>query len=150
MHNTYRLAIVYFTLFSILLLVSAFMLFFTKIGFSIEDINTYYIGNEAKFMHAKTLSGTLKVLYPHMFSIALFSMVILHFVYFTKFNNSLYFRYLIILTYLSIFLEIFSGFFMILGISMFAFVKLASFISMFIVFLFLFWLILHSILSQKK
>jgi len=150
MHNTYKLSIVYFIFFSALLLSSALMLFLTKIGFSLEAISNYYLGNESAFIQAKTLAGLLKVIYPHIFSIGLLAMVLLHFIYFTSFKKTYKFKYLILVSYLAIFLEIFSGFFLILGATIFTFVKLVSFILMFILFLYMFWLILDSILNQKS
>ena len=150
MHNTYKLSIVYFIFFSALLLSSALMLFLTKIGFGIEAITNYYLGNEPSFIQAKTLAGLLKVVYPHIFSIGLLAMVLLHFIYFTSFKKNHKFKYLILVSYLAIFLEIFSGFFIILGATIFAFVKLVSFILMSILFLYMFWLILDSILNQKS
>jgi len=150
MHNSYKIAIIYFILFSILLLISALMLFATKIGFSFVNITNYYLGNQELFMRAKSFSGLLKVIYPHIFSITLFGMVILHFIYFTSFAKTKLFKYLIILTYLSIFLEILSSFFIIFGAEFFSSIKLISFILMFILFLYSFWILLHSILIQKS
>ena len=150
MHNTYKLSIIYFIFFSILLLASALMIFVTKIGFSLDAIYIYYLGDEANFIQAKTIAGLLKVVYPHIFSIALFSMVLLHFIYFTSFKKNRSFKYLILLTYISVILEISSPFGLLLGVSFFAAIKLISFIMIFILFLYMFWLILNSILSQKN
>lgn len=149
MHNTYKLAVVYFVFFSFLLVASAFMIFFTKVGFSFEGVSHYYLGNELEFIEAKTISGLLKVVYPHTFSIGLFAMILLHFVYFTSYRKSKNFNRLILLTYLSISLEVFSPFFLLLGVSIFAGIKLISFVLMFVIFIYLFWLILNSILTQK-
>ncbi len=150
MHNSYKVSIIYFVFFSILLLVSAFMIFATKIGFSPADISSYYLGNEEKFMQAKSFSGLLKVIYPHIFAMALFTMVLLHFVYFTNYKKSKIFQYLIISTYLTILLEIFSPFAILQGATLFAIIKLISMLCMFILFFFIFWLLLKSILIQKN
>ena len=150
MQNSYKIAIVYFILFSVLLLVSALMIFAVKVGFSPMDIFNYYAGNEDMFIQVKSFSGLLKVSYPHIFAIGLFSMVLLHFVYFTSFARNKLFRYLIIFTYISILLEFLSPFGIILGSSLFASVKLISFVFMFLLFFFIFWLLLHSILVQKS
>lgn len=149
MHNTYKLSIVYFVFFSILLLASALMLFLTKIGFSVESITYYYLGNEEAFIQAKTITGLLKVVYPHSFAMGLLAMVLLHFIYFTYYKKQRIFLQLIFLTYLLIFIEIISPFILVLGIQLFAFIKLISFVLMFIVFFFLFWIILNSIIGQK-
>lgn len=149
MHNTYKIAIVYFILFSILLLISALMIFSTKMGFSPLGVSDYYLGNEEKFMQAKSLSGLLKVSFPHIFSLALFAMVLLHFVYFTSHKNTKSLRYLIVLTYLTIFVELISGFVLLLGVPLFAFIKLISMVLMLLLFFIMFWMILSSILLQK-
>jgi len=149
MHNSYKLAIVYFIIFSGLLLVSAFMIFEHKIGFDAKSISLYYLGDEAKFIQAKTISGLLKVVYPHIFSIGLFAMVLLHFIYFTSFKKHKFFNYFIVGSYTIILLEIFSPFALLLSITIFASIKLISFVMMFLLFIIMFWLILHSIATQK-
>ena len=150
MLHSYKLAIIYFIVFSTLLLVSAFMLFIQKIGFAPDAILAYYQGDEEKFIQAKTLAGLLKVVYPHLLSIGLFTMVLLHFVYFTSFKKSTFFVKFIYLSYVTVFVEIFSGFALILGSSVFAYIKLLSFLLMFVLFIFMFFILLRSILTQKN
>ncbi len=150
MHNSYKLAIIYFIFFSLLLLISAFMLFEYKLGFDAKSISHYYLGNELTYTQPKTISGLLKVVYPHIFSIGLLGMVLLHFIYFTSFRRTKMFKYLIVGAYTTFFVEIVSPFFLLLDIKVFATIKLISFILMFILFISMFWIILHSIVTQKN
>ena len=130
MNNNYRLSIIYFCLFSLLLLGSSIALFIYKIGFSVESIRLYYLGDEANFIQAKSFEGLLEVLTPHSFAIALFVMVISHFILFIKKAKTAKNIALVIALFISAFLEIISPLFIINGYTFFAYVKFMSFISL--------------------
>ena len=148
MYKAYKISIIYFSMFSLLLLLSGIFLFGDKIGFSIEDINNYYLGNSEQFSEAKTYSGILKIILPHLFSFGLFCMVILHFLIFTdkKLEKST-----IVLVYLTIgsaFFELFSPFFILLGASFFACVKIISFFVFNLAITYALWLLFRSIVKR--
>ena len=124
------------------------MLFEDKIGFSYQDVSDYYLGNEEKFIVAKSLSGFLKVILPHIFGFGLFVMVALHFVIFTTTNKSNYFRYFIIITFFVSFLELFSPFFIIYGVSFFTYIKLFSFLLFQLLILAIVWILFFSIINE--
>ena len=145
MTQAYKLSVFYFLLFSLLLLVSSTLLFEHKIGFSIENITTYYLGNEENFTSAKTLSGILKTLLPHIFAFGLFLMVLLHFLVFTNKRGTQATKILIYLLFSSAFIEIFSPFFIIFGLETFAYLKIFSFILLETLTLYGVWLLFHSI-----
>ncbi len=146
MTKAYRYSILYFLTFSLLLLISGTMLFEHKIGLSAQSINEYYLGNSDKFIPAKTATGVLKIVLPHIFAFGLFVMVVLHFLVFTKERNKTKTKMLICLTFITAFLEIASPFLIISGAEFFAYVKIISFILFESLILYSIWLLLHSIM----
>ena len=99
MHKAYKVSILYFSIYTLLLLVSGYMIFDSKIGFDVSSAINYYLGSEEKFIIAKSNAGVLKLVLPHIFAFALLSMVVIHFLIFTKYKNNrsikivIYFRY---------------------------------------------------------
>ena len=148
MTKAYKYAIVYFLLFSILLVISGIMLFEHKIGFSVQGVSEYYLGSEEKFMVAKSSTGILKIVLPHIFAFALFSMVLLHFLIFTKHRDTAHSKALIYLLFSSAALEIFSPFMILLGAEFFVFIKIASFVLFESLVIYIAWLLLNSIIKD--
>jgi len=128
MQKIYKLSIIYFLSFSILLIISAVMLFEQKIGFSFTNVLEYYMGNEEKFIVAKSSSGILKIVLPHIFVFGLISMVLLHFLVFTNHKDKKYTLLIIYLTFASAIFEIFTPFLIINGFEFFAYIKIVSFV----------------------
>jgi len=145
MQQAYKLSIFYFLVFSLLLIVSAVMLFEHKIGFSYNSVLEYYIGNEDKFIPAQSASGILKIVLPHVFVFGLFAMVLLHFLVFTEFKAKKAFLILIYATFIATFLEIFAPFMIVSGWSFFAYIKLFSFFIFLALILFTLWLLFRKI-----
>jgi len=145
MLQAYKLSIIYYLIFSLLLIVSAVMLFDNNIGFTIESIVSYYLGDEEKFIASKSMSGILKLILPHTFVFGLFAMVILHFLVFTKHRYKKSTLILIFLVFFTSFTEITSPFMIISGFEFFAYIKLLSFISFLTLSLYTIWLLFHSI-----
>jgi hypothetical protein len=145
MKKAYKYSIIYFLLFSLLLLSSGIMLFEEKIGFGIQNIQDYYLGNTMSFIPAKSSSGLLKIVLPHIFAFGLFSMVIMHFLIFTRERSKKKIKYLIYLTFLSALFEIGSPFFIIVGADTFAYIKLISFVLFEALIIYISWLLFYSI-----
>ena len=82
MKTIYCHAIVYFTLFGVLLLGSGIWLWGLKAGFTVEQLQQYYCGNDLLFMQAKSTQGVLEVALPHALGMGLFMMVTAHFMLF--------------------------------------------------------------------
>ncbi|WP_324170617.1 hypothetical protein [Sulfurimonas sp.] len=148
MTKAYKLSILYYLAFSILLILSAYMLFEHKIGFSYQGVVEYYTGNEDKFIIAKSFSGILKIVLPHIFVFGLLSMVLLHFLVFTKLRYKKSTLVLIYLTFFTAFTEIFSPFLIISGLEFFAYLKLLSFFVFSALILYISWLLLKSIIRD--
>jgi len=148
LQKAYKYSIVYFLLFSILLLGSSLLLFADKIGLSSTAIVEYYLGNEANFIFAKSWETVLKIILPHIFAFGLYFMVVLHFLLFTRHKDTKLFLYLSYAIFFVGFLELFSPYMILAGFESFAVVKLISFILLELLLLYTFWLLLVSI-AQK-
>ena len=125
--KAYKYAISYFLPFTLLLLISGALIFADKIGFLYESIQHYYLGSEAAFPSAKTFNGLLKIVVPHIFAFGLFIMVILHFLIFTNKRDTKEVQFIIYSSFFTAFLELFSPFFIILGLDFLIFIKLMSY-----------------------
>ncbi|HUH42338.1 MAG TPA: hypothetical protein VLZ29_04420 [Sulfurimonas sp.] len=145
MQQAYKLSILYFLIFSLLLIISAVMLFWHKIGFNYLSVLEYYIGNEEKFIPAQSAAGILKMVLPHIFVFGLFTMVLLHFLVFTDLKVKKAFLILIYITFITALLEIFAPFMIINGFEFFAYIKLFSFFSFLALILFILWLLFRKI-----
>lgn len=145
MQEAYKLSILYYLAFSLLLIVSAVMLFEHKIGFSYGAVLEYYIGNEEKFIPSQSASGILKIVLPHIFVFGLFFMVLLHFLVFTKLRYEKSLLTLIYAAFATALLEIFSPLLIINGFEFFAYIKLFSFFGLLAIILYISWLLFKSI-----
>lgn len=76
-----------FSVFFLLFLLSNFLNFFSKMGFGIEGIKDYYLGNPSLFIKPKTFQGVFKVFYPHLLTMALFSLILAHLLPFAGFKK---------------------------------------------------------------
>jgi len=148
MQKVYKLSIIYYLIFSLLLIASAVMLFEYKIGFSYSSILDYYIGNEDKFIPAKSSAGILKIVLPHIFAFGLISMVLLHFLVFTKLRYKKRTLTLIYLTFFSAILEIFTPLLIVNGFEFGAYVKLLSFFVFLVLIMYISWLLFYSIVND--
>lgn len=145
MQKAYKLSIIYYLIFSLLLILSAYMLFENKIGFSVQNVLDYYIGNEERFIPTKSAAGILKLVLPHIFVFGLFTMVLLHFLVFTNLRQKKSTLVLIYTTFTIALLEIFTPFMIIGGFEFFAYVKLFSFFAFLTLVLYLSWLLFYTI-----
>ncbi len=145
MHQSYRFAIAYFILFGALLLASGMVLFFSKIGFSYEAVESYYLGNEALFTSPKSSYGLLEVALPHLGSMGLFIMVTGHFLLFSTKQKKHHAIKIVIALFIVALLDIFSGFLIVEGWTLFIWIKLLSFIFLQLLGLYLLWLLFISV-----
>jgi len=145
LQKAYKFSILYFLLFSLMLLASSILIFNEKIGFSLQSVLEYYQGNEDKFIAAKSTSGILKIILPHIFAFGLFIMVILHFTVFTKSRNSQVFHFIIYAAFILGLLELFTPLLIIQGFVFFAYVKIVVFFLFEFLMLYLFWILFKSI-----
>lgn len=145
MQKAYKLSILYYLIFSLLLIVSAVMLFENKIGFSFNGVLEYYIGSDERFIPAKSAGGILKLVLPHIFVFGLFAMVLMHFLVFTNLRYKKSTLTLIYLTFIIALLEIAAPFMIVSGFEFFAYIKLFSFFAFLALILYISWLLFHSI-----
>jgi len=145
LHKAYKLSIIYFSLFTLLLLVSAFLLFDLKIGFNAHDALSYYLGDSKQYIPAKTPLGLFKIVLPHIFAFALLSMVLLHFLAFTKFKDHQAVISFIVAVFVIQLLEIFTPFLVLYLSIYFIYFKIASFFLYMLSFILLFALLLYKL-----
>jgi hypothetical protein len=123
------------------------VLFFSKIGFSYGAVESYYLGSEALFSAPKSSYGLLEVALPHLGSMGLFIMVTAHFLLFSDKRKKQLATKVVIALFIAALLDIFSGFFIVGGISQFIWVKLAAFAVLQLLGLFLLWLLFSAVLQ---
>ncbi len=145
MHQSYRIAIAYFALFGTLLLASGAVLFFSKIGFSYEAVQSYYLGSKALFSAPKSSYGLLETALPHLGSMGLFIMVTGHFLLFASKEKKRQAVKPAVALFIVALLDIFSGFLIVEGWSFFIWVKLAAFALLQLLGLYLLWLLLKEV-----
>ena len=148
LQQAYKHLVLYFLAFSILLLISGFLLFEEKIGFHVEGVVNYYLGDAAQFINAKSIAGIFKIILPHIFVFGLFAMVVLHFLVFTEHKKTKKMMPLIYSTFSIAFLELFSPFLLLQGLEIFAYIKLFSFFALELLFLYIFYLLFRSVLKS--
>jgi hypothetical protein len=124
------------------------MIFKHKIGFSIDSILDYYMGNDKTFITPKSTLGILKSLLPHIFAFGLLSMVLLHFIVFTKQRYKKITKILVYLIYSSATLEILSSFLLVQNIEFFAYIKLLSLLSFEVSILYVLYILIYSIIKD--
>ncbi|MEJ7619361.1 MAG: hypothetical protein WKI46_00900 [Aquificaceae bacterium] len=67
-----------FALFSLFFLFSNFLNFHAKMGFGVEGIRNYFLGNPDLFVKGKSFKGVFKVFYPHLIAMAVYSLALAH------------------------------------------------------------------------
>ncbi|MCS6958178.1 MAG: hypothetical protein RMK75_06975 [Aquificaceae bacterium] len=67
-----------FSLFSLFFVLSNFLNFHSKMGFGIQGIRDYFLGNPELFIKGKSFEGLYKVFYPHLIAMAVYSLVVAH------------------------------------------------------------------------
>jgi hypothetical protein len=145
MHQSYRFAIAWFALFGMLLLLSGMLLFFSKIGFSYEAVQSYYLGSEALFTTPKSSYGLLEVALPHLGSMGLFIMVSGHFLLFSEQRKKRLAQKTVSALFIAALLDIFSGFLIVEGWTFFIWIKLLAFGMLQLLGLYLLWLLFSAV-----
>ena len=141
MKQSYRAAIIYFTLFALLLLLSGTWLFVSKIGLTPNAVNLYYLGNEALFQMPKSPEGVLEIALPHLGGMGLFIMVSAHFMLFASAHRRRWAKTSAIILFAAAVLDILSPYAIINGLEIFSWIKLLAFFLLQGLALFLLWLI---------
>ncbi|UFS61362.1 hypothetical protein LOH54_06775 [Sulfurimonas sp. HSL-3221] len=126
MQRAYRFAVVYFALFGLLLLASAAALFASKIGFSVQGIELYYLGSDT--VPGKSAYGLLETAVPHLGAMGLFIMVGAHFLLFATDTAKRRAIRLALTLFAAALLDIVSGYFIASGSTLWVWIKLASYL----------------------
>ena len=148
MHQSYRFAIIYFTIFGTLLLLSGAVLFFSKLGISYKSISTFYLGSAAQFSQSKSSYGLLETALPHLGAMGLFIFVTAHFMLFTDKKQKQKSIAPAIALFIAALLDIASGFMIIQGFSIFVWVKIVAFMSLQLLGLYLLFILFQNTLKS--
>ena len=145
MHQSYRIAIAYFTVFGALLLISGAILFISKLGISYESVQTFYLGNQAQFTQPKSTYGLLETALPHLGAMGLFIFVTGHFLLFTTKKQKQRAIKPVVILFIAALFDIGSGFLIVQGLTFFIWVKLLSFLLLQLIGLYLLWLLFSAV-----
>ncbi len=141
-----NLIVLIFAFSSLLFLFMNLIMFYTKLGFSPENIYYYYNGNEELFIKGKSFESIISLLALHIVSGGIFVFVLGHFYIFTEF---IYKGVTIYLSFISTIIEFFSGIFIKMGLFIFTYIKLISFFMMEFLLAFITLYVIKDILKGK-
>ena len=154
MHQSYRFAIIYFVLFGVLLLVSGALLFLTKMGLSVEGVQSFYLGSAVHFAQPKTPYGLLETALPHLGAMGLFIFVLGHFMLFGTKQEKRQSILPVKLLFVAALVDIGSGFMIIEGWHLFVTLKIIAFLTLQLTAFYLLFLLfrstLRSITKQRR
>lgn len=124
--SSLRMLLGLFAVFSLIFLLSNFLNFFLKMGFSPQGVKDYLLGNPELYVKGKSSEGLFKVFYPHLLGMALYALALSHLLPFAgiKRKTSLLFG---LFMFVFSFVENSSGFLVLYAGPFFAHVKLLSF-----------------------
>jgi len=148
MHQSYRIAITYFTIFGALLLISGAVLFVSKLGISYESVQTFYLGNTSQFIQAKSTYGLLETALPHLGAMGLFVFVTGHFLLFASKKEKQNAIKPVIVLFTVALLDIMSGFLIVSGWTFFIWIKIISFMLLQLLGLYLLFIIFKNTLKS--
>ncbi|MCS7084001.1 MAG: hypothetical protein NZL90_03315 [Aquificaceae bacterium] len=120
-----KLIVGIFAIFSIVFLLVSALNFFLKMGFSAQGVKNYYLGNSELFLKPKSMEGIMKVFYPHIIAMAIYSLSLSHLLAFTKLSKFIALT-IGIVVFLFSFLDNLSSILILLS-GAFAYLKLISF-----------------------
>jgi len=152
MHRAYRIAIGYFALFGLLLLISGGWLFLSKIGFSAGNVTLYYLGSDS--VAGKSAYGLLETAVPHLAAMGLFIMVAVHFLLFAPGYAKKRAAKLAVALFSAAAADIASGSVIAAGFPAFSWLKLTAFaallaLSTWLLLLILYYAFWHSLWPQR-
>ncbi|MGI9533669.1 MAG: hypothetical protein ACR2NW_01860 [Thermodesulfobacteriota bacterium] len=124
--NDFLKIIVFFTLLFFLFLWITNVLLYMQIGFNYNSIVEFYLGNEETFRPPKSYIGLLEEAHFHFFTMAILLVTLTHLILFTSISSGFKLA-LILISFISTFTEIISGWLIRYVSPVFAYLKLSSF-----------------------
>lgn len=125
----FTLLLVFALVLIILQLLSGIWLFIEKFGLTVNEVYTYFAGSQDKFIMAKSFEGLMETAVPHFIAVSTTIFVYAHFLLFTDIISQKSKQILIFSLFTASLIDIFSGFGMIYGYKVFAYLKITAFIS---------------------
>lgn len=127
--NDFLKIIIFFTILFFLFLWITNVLLYMQVGFNYNSIVEFYLGNEETFRPPKSYIGLLEEAHFHFFSMAILLITLTHLILFTSISSHMK-LVLILLSFISTFIEIISGWLIRYVSPLFAYLKLSSFYTM--------------------
>lgn len=121
-----RKILLFFNICFLLHWATGIFMFGDKIGFGVDDVVRYYLGDPERFMNPRSFSGLLEVTHFHLFAMGLFFVVFSHLLLFTPLAESLK-NLLTNLLALALLADMASGWLIRYGGALFAPLKLGAF-----------------------
>ncbi|MDW8096098.1 MAG: hypothetical protein RMI51_04790 [Aquificaceae bacterium] len=125
-NGTLKLSVLVFSVFSLLFVLSNFLSFYAKMGFSVQGVKDYFLGNPELFIKRKSFEGFFKVFYPHLLAMSIYSFALAHLLPFAGIDRRKTVSFTLLL-FLFSFLDNLSGLFLLYLSPHFAYLKLFSF-----------------------
>jgi hypothetical protein len=137
-----------FVLLLLVQLLSGVVLFVLKFGFTPDLLHEYFVGNEDKYMLAKSFCGLLKTAFIHFFAYGVILFIVSHFVMMVRGIAERKKMRLIIVTSLSGLIDIMSNFLIQYEMT-FVYIKMLSFVLFELGIVTMLFIILKSTLIKK-
>ncbi len=107
--------------------ITNFLLYFNKMGLTYASVVEYYLGSEERFLQPRSYQGLLEVSHFHFFAMGMLLLVLTHLMLFVPISNRLKI-WLIVLPFLSAFLDEGSSWLVRFAHPGFAYLKIAGFL----------------------
>jgi hypothetical protein len=100
-----------------------------EMGLSYKGVVEHYLGSPEKFTHPKSIRGLMEVSHFHLFAMGIFLVALMHLLLFVPISG-LFKMILIVAAFSSAFLDEASGWLIVFVSPIFAYLKIASFVTL--------------------
>lgn len=128
-NNLLRLIIVFFLFYVVAFWLTNALLYFNKMSLTYQSVVDYYLGSEEKFLQPRSYQGLLEISHFHLFSMGILMLTLTHLLLFVPLQPG-WKAVLICLSFGSAFLDEAASWLVRFVHPFFAYVKLASFLTL--------------------
>lgn len=123
-----RVIVLFFLLYCFAFWLTNFGLYM-EMGLSYQGVVEHYLGSPEKFKNPKSIRGLMEVSHFHLFAMGIFLVALMHLLLFVPINGALKMA-LIVAAFSSAFLDEASGWLIVFVSPVFAYMKIASFVTL--------------------
>jgi len=124
-----RVIVLFFLFYCFAFWLTNFGLYFFKMGLTYQSVVDYYLGSSQNFTQPRSLMGLMEVSHFHLFAMGIFLVALMHLLLFVPVNGALKMA-LIVAAFSSAFLDEASGWLIVFVSPVFAYMKIASFVTL--------------------